>query len=114
MYNNGASPTLDNCMFIGNTATGGLTLGGGMYNVQGSVTVTDCSFIANISSFGGGGISSAAGSLTVANCTFRNNDGGYGGGMVNNYSLSTVIDCTFSGIALCTAVGWPTSVMGQP
>ncbi|MCH9021547.1 MAG: hypothetical protein IID32_02145 [Planctomycetes bacterium] len=50
MFNNGASPTVTNCTFSENTATGG----GGIYNLTSSPTVTNCTFSGNSASFGGG------------------------------------------------------------
>ncbi len=51
MLNDGSSPTVTNCTFIGNTANSG----GGMANFVGSSpTVTNCSFIGNTASDGGG------------------------------------------------------------
>ena len=90
MFNNGASPTVTNCVFLGNSAGGG----GGMYNT-GSPTVTNCSFLANVAAGGGGGMYNT-GSPTVTNCTFSGNTG-YGGGMYNSYGNPTVTNCTFLG-----------------
>ena len=58
MYNNNSDPTLTNCTFIGNRASGA---GGGMYNLNSS-------------------------NPTVTNCTFSDNSANNGGGMHNNNS----------------------------
>ena len=101
MYNiNGSSPTVNNCTFSENTATGEISHGGGMYNANGSnPTVTNCNFSGNTSSRHGGGMSNNHGSPTVTNCTFTNNSSvHWGGGMYNDVeSHSTVTNCTFSG-----------------
>ncbi|MCH8824301.1 MAG: hypothetical protein IH984_12450 [Planctomycetes bacterium] len=83
----------------GLTITGGNAInGGGMSNFSSSPTVTNCSFIGNISSFGGGIGNHDASSPMVAFCTFSENSASFGGGMVNfNDSNPAVIDCAFSG-----------------
>ncbi len=98
MYNANASPTIGNCVFSKNTATGN---GGGMYNDSSSLpTVTNCTFTANTSSAFGGGIYTLA-PLSLTGCTFSGNaavggNGGGGGGISASASLS-VTDCTFTG-----------------
>jgi hypothetical protein len=88
--------------------------GGGMYNVNSTPTVANCTFSANgvgvDAALRGGGMYNNNSSPAVANCTFIGNhargfwshDGvnlaGYGGGMYNgDGSNPTVTDCTFSG-----------------
>ena len=86
---------MTNCTFTNNTAD----LGGGMFNGNSSLTVTDCTFTGNTatSSSGGGGMYNSNGILTVSNCTFTGNMAQIGGGMSNVNSNLTVSDCTFSG-----------------
>jgi parallel beta-helix repeat protein len=66
-----ATATLSNCIFSGNTATGGY--GGGMYvNVGGTVTLSDCTFSGNTAPDAGGAlyvVSNANGLLK--NCSLR-------------------------------------------
>jgi parallel beta-helix repeat protein len=97
MLNSGSSPTVINCIFTGNAATGG----GGMDNENSSSpTLTNCTFVSNITSGGGGGLRNADSSHpTVTNCTFESNTAStHGGGMVNVLSSSpTITNCTFSG-----------------
>jgi parallel beta-helix repeat protein len=97
MYNDGSSPTVSDCTFIGNTSVGG---GGGMCNEHhSSPTVTDCVFSGNTVSTTGGGMDNMSfSSPTVTNCTFSGNSAVQGGGMRNYGNCSpSVSDCTFSG-----------------
>jgi parallel beta-helix repeat protein len=72
--------------------------GGGMYNSNGSPTVTNCTFSGNTSSNVGGGIFDYNSSPTLTNCIFAGNSTlGWGGGMRNNSSSPTLINCTFIG-----------------
>jgi hypothetical protein len=95
MYNSSASPTVVNCIFIGNTAS---SFGGGMANDKGSSpTVTNCTFTGNTAGEFSGGMDNELSSPVVTNCTFSGNYSFYGGGM-GNYedSNTTVTNCTFS------------------
>ncbi|MCH7799240.1 MAG: hypothetical protein IID28_12460, partial [Planctomycetes bacterium] len=69
MYSNNGSPTVTDCIFIGNTAGQG---GGLFINIDGSPTVTGCSFSGN-SADEGGGMYSLDGSPTVTDSTFCDN-----------------------------------------
>jgi hypothetical protein len=95
MRNNGSSPTVRNCRFIGNVAT---IVGGGMDNNGGHPTVTNCAFIGNTAD-NGGGMDNNGGHPTVTNCAFIGNTAtsAGGGGMFNDDSSPTVTNCTFSG-----------------
>jgi hypothetical protein len=125
MYNEGASPTVTNCIFRGNIAAIGRGagmhnapnssptvtnctfsgntsyLGGGMSNIDSGATVTNCVFIGNTATNGGGGMFNELNTLapTVTNCAFSGNTAGSsGGGGIYNYSSSpTVINCIFWG-----------------
>ena len=80
------------------TVSGPITLGGGMYILNSSPTVKNCSFSGNfVGSFGGGGMYNENSSPTVTNCTFSGNSGNSGGGMLNNNSSPTMTNCLFSG-----------------
>jgi hypothetical protein len=83
----------------------GCPSGGGMYIVNSSPTVTECTFISNGANWGGG-LYNSGGSPTVTDCTFTGNIGnasghpgcwGEGGGMYNEYGSPTLIDCAFIG-----------------
>ncbi len=97
MYNQQGSQTVTNCTFSGNSGT---ALGGGMYNTGFcSPTVTDCTFSGNSAGGGGGMCNTGFSSPTVTDCTFSGNSaGGHGGGMYNHVDSSpTVATCTFIG-----------------
>jgi uncharacterized delta-60 repeat protein len=96
MFNINGSPTINNCTFSGNAAR---TYGGGIYISIGSPTLTNCNFIGNSSAtMSGGGIYNLSGSPVVTNCTFSGNSALYnGGGMCNLGSSPILTDCAFSG-----------------
>ncbi len=68
IYCNNSSPTVTNCLIIGNSAYEG----GGMYNLQCDLTVTNCTFTGN-SAGHGGGIHSIACDATVTNSVLWGN-----------------------------------------
>jgi predicted outer membrane repeat protein len=70
--------------------------GGGIYNDNGTVHVTNSAFTANTASSGGGIYNEHAGALTVTNSTFSGNHAGLGGGIYSEGTL-TVTNSTFSG-----------------
>jgi subtilisin-like proprotein convertase family protein len=77
MYNSNGSPTVTNCSFSGNSAD----YGGGMFNDNSSPMVTNCSFSFNLANVDGGGMFNYNNSSpTVTNCSFSGNialdDGG--------------------------------------
>jgi Bacterial Ig-like domain (group 3)/Putative Ig domain/CARDB len=95
---------LSNCVFTGNTSTGG-QYGGAIGNFGGDLTVTNCTFTNNTSNNSGGGAISytsgdpggnaggtlpgASGTLTVTNSTFTNNTAkGSGGGAIDIYQVN--------------------------
>ncbi len=91
LYNNAASPTVNNCLFTANA--------GALCNYDGSnPVVTDCKFVGN-RGWTGAGISNLSSSPIVMNCVFTDNAAWYAGGGMWNYDHSnpTVTDCTFSG-----------------
>jgi hypothetical protein len=77
-------------------------VGGGMYNYSSSLTLINCTFIANAASDCGGGLYSgsspiAPSSPTLINCTFTANAAAQGGGMYNaSNSSPTLTNCTFT------------------
>ncbi len=83
MYNEDGSPTVTNCTFTWNCAE----WGGGMGNWNSSPKVISCKFESNAAA-GGGGIDNAENSNPILiNCTFSSNFGSWiGGGMVNGYA----------------------------
>ncbi len=98
MFNVSGSPTVSNCTFSGNSAYTGH--GGGMSNSDSSPTVSNCTFSGNTTIVGsGGGMYNTSSGPTVSNCTFSGNTANQiGGGMATvTDSSSTVTNCTFSG-----------------
>jgi hypothetical protein len=96
MYNSNGSPTVTNCTFSSNQA---FICGGGMYNCDGSSpTLVNCSFTDNSAGGHGGGISNWDSNPTLKNCMFTGNLAWRGGGVHNNRDSSpTLTNCTFSG-----------------
>ncbi|MDO8629066.1 MAG: right-handed parallel beta-helix repeat-containing protein, partial [Phycisphaerales bacterium] len=95
MRNISGNPTVTNCTFNANWAFAG---GGGMSNIQSSPTITNCTFNGNFSQGGGGMVNQNQSSPTIINCTFSGNLANSGGGMMNfDGSNPTLTNCTFSG-----------------
>ncbi len=93
MYNWEGSPTVTNCTFRGNSAS---AVGGGMHNdFFSSPSVTDCTFEDNRADVAGGGVFNNSGSSLIANCIFRSNASSFGAGMANEDVQPTVTGCTF-------------------
>lgn len=101
MYNEGSSPTVRNCVFIGNSAN---QFGAGMFNKNSSPTVTGCSFTSNRGGLGpngfgegGGMFNNATSHPLVSNCVFACNVvNKFGGAMLNDSgSHPTISHCTF-------------------
>lgn len=93
MYNENGSPTVTNCTFSAN----GADHGGGMYNDNSSPTVTNCIFRGNDAIHGGGIYSYNDSSPTLTNSIFSGNHAMYGGGLENKNADATLVNCTFSG-----------------
>ncbi|MHC4912820.1 MAG: right-handed parallel beta-helix repeat-containing protein, partial [Planctomycetota bacterium] len=98
IINFSGSPTVTNCKFIENYC---LTMGGGMYNREGSSpTVTNCMFIRNKSDDDGGGMRNYINCHPViTNCSFIDNIAFEDGGGINNRKNSNamVTNCIFIG-----------------
>ena len=80
------------------------SLGGGILNTMGSLTLTNCIISGNTATSGGGGVFNNTGPLTLINCTLSGNTvtNGNGGGIAIGDSSSdpgtlTATNCTFSG-----------------
>lgn len=118
IYNNSGTITLNNGIFISNTATGPLG-GGGMYNAPSSTAnVTKAAFIDN-SGTNGGGVYNYTSSPVYTNVVFTGNSTtGQGGGMFNNVSSNPKLvnvtmngnTATGGGSALYNASGSPVFV----
>ncbi len=94
MYNISGSPTLTNCTFSQNAAR---SHGGGMYNRYSSPTLNSCTFIRN-SAYYGGGMYGWGSSPILTKCVFKENAAAEkGGGMFNQETSSPMLTkCTFS------------------
>jgi hypothetical protein len=57
VYKSGGAPQFFNCLLHGNSVTGGTTGGGGLACVGGSLTLRNCTFTENTSTYVGGGFS---------------------------------------------------------
>ena len=97
MYNLNGSPTLVNCTYTANWASGS---GGGFYTENGSPILVNCSFNGNSGGGwrGGAGMYNEIGNPTLTNCVFvANSSVRNGGGLSNNSSDGlALINCTFS------------------
>jgi hypothetical protein len=78
--------------------------GGGLFNYDGTLTLTNCTISANSAHGTGGGLATGTssqprGTTTLTNCTVSGNSSGVvGGGLyTGNYGTSTMTDCTLSG-----------------
>ena len=101
--NNGASPVITNCSFIGNEGDG---TGGGICNNNSTPTISNCSFSNNLVFLSGTGISNNSSSPTITNCTFNNNIAGtLGAGIYNGASSPVITNCSFTGNTANSAGG---------
>jgi hypothetical protein len=88
VYNSNGSPTLSNLVIAGNRAS----IGGGMYNSNSSPALTNISFVGNRASTFGGGLANEAGSNPVLNnVSFSGNHAGSAGGGMDNFNDSNPI-----------------------
>jgi parallel beta-helix repeat protein len=112
MYNISGYPTLTNCTFSGSSA---LT-GGGIYNSYSDPNLTNCTFIDNSAEYDGGGMcNDDFSNPTLTNCTFSNNSAGYsGGGMYNFASKSKLANCIFNDNSAESGGGISNTVYSRP
>jgi predicted outer membrane repeat protein len=94
MYNDEGSPTVTSCTFRENVAP----RGGAMYTSGGSPTITKCKFNGNKAYDSGGAIYSQDSSPTIIDCNFTGNttDFDSGGGIYCQDSDPTIIECKFT------------------
>ena len=106
-----SQPTIANCTFVANQATGE---GGAIYLSNcNAMPLTNCAFTNNSAGGSGGAISKETSSpLTFTNCTFTNNHtsvaaGTTGGGAIysNSGSGDKILSCTFSQNGSANAYG---------
>jgi predicted outer membrane repeat protein len=111
------SPTLTNCTFTGNNASG---FGGAIYNGYSSPTLTNCTFSGNSVTYCGGAIYNDRSSPTLTNCTFTGNTTwntrgpSDGGAIYNSSSSPALINCTFSANTVYSFGGAIFSVSSYP
>lgn len=99
MLNFESAPSIINCTFSSNTATGS---GGGIYNfTSSSIRIDSCILVNNSAQFSGGGIFIFNSSTTISNSTFKNNSvtdsSTPKGGAIYLNNSSTIINCLFTG-----------------
>jgi hypothetical protein len=95
MFNQDGTPTVTNCTFSENSANNG---GGGVWNPNGIKTFMNCTFRRNSAGMKGGGTYSYNTNLILSNCSFNDNSAGTdGGGMYNSRTNTTMSNCIFSG-----------------
>ena len=80
--------------------------GGGLYNIGGSVRMTNCTVSGNYAGVDGGGLSNDTGTMVLANVVISGNTAGSGGGgMATRNGTTTVTNATISGNTAGTAGG---------
>jgi len=111
----GATGSIDRCIFENNTCLNsddgqpgsyGGGLGGGIFYMEGDLTISNSTFTNNSSVNQGGGIWYTEGRLSLANCTLNrnkagDNTSGLGGGLAlnggdRNPKTVTITNCTFA------------------
>ncbi len=103
IFNHQGSLTLSNCILTGHSASG--NSGGAVFNNRGSLTALNCTLHANSAAFGGA-IYNSAGALTIRNCTLAANTAVQSGGAVmHNGGTLTLANSTVSGNSAGTAGG---------
>jgi predicted outer membrane repeat protein len=106
----GSSPTIEDCIVQGNTAT----FGGGIYVVDGAPSITGCTIESNTASFSGGGLYVSELGASVTDCVFTANVAEDRGGAVYNFGASpSFFQCVFSGNTAASG-GAISVVIGQP
>ncbi len=91
----GAGPVTVNDSTLSDNGTAGGGWGGGIYNFDDTLTVTD-SLFSNDNRYFGGAINSNGGTLTLTDSTLSGNSSAAGGG-IDNGGMATVTDSTLSG-----------------
>lgn len=92
MYNRNISVDVSNCAIAQNRA---MAAGGGMYNRNATVDLDSVLFYDNRADGPGGGLFNYEGDVSLINIGFAANRGTDGGGLYNYYSASDIINCTF-------------------
>ena len=96
LYNLRGSPTIRNCTFLANTALVGN--GGGACNIESQATFINCVFNSNTAGNCGGGMSNEGGEVRALNCTFVANQGLFrAGGVFCLTGTTTLTNCILWG-----------------
>ena len=114
VYCQSASPTIKQCVFIDNEATG--SYGGAIFCYSADPKILNCKFIGNSINNYGGAIACYNSDSVIANCLFSGNDGKRGGAISCTLGNPSLINCTFSqntsvyggGAIYCSDNGNPT------
>ncbi|MFC1996053.1 choice-of-anchor Q domain-containing protein [Chloroflexota bacterium] len=95
IFNNQGALTLSNTSILNNTASG---VGGGIYNKTGSLTMTNSMISGNSTDmYEGGGMFNSESDINLTNVTFENNSSFiYGGGIYNTYVNAILTNVTFT------------------
>jgi predicted outer membrane repeat protein len=96
LYNYFGSPTVANCTFIQNKATG---RAGALFNHTGAPLITNCRFLNNTSPLGGALNNAYESHPSIINCYFGGNHASDLGGVMQNawYSDPEIVNSTFVG-----------------
>jgi predicted outer membrane repeat protein len=93
IYCSGAGPTINNCIFLSNSATSD---GGAIYCEFQGVVLTGCIFESNSAGSNGGAVACITSSPSIIGCTFRDNTAQTGGGVyAAQNSEPSITNCTF-------------------
>ncbi len=88
----GAGFSFTRCRFSGNQAV----LGGAVAIVGGSLTITDCEFLYNVSAGDGGAVHMGRGDAAITGCVLVGNEAaGRGGGVYVQQGSASMVSCTF-------------------
>ena len=94
MCENGASPTITNCIFRDNVSSDSY-VGGGAIWCEGEPTISECLFEANTASRGGAVFCVEYVAVTFEDCIFRANYASNKGGAVYSYQNAVFMNCIF-------------------
>ncbi len=114
MYNKDSSLQITNCIFSGNSTD---LEGAGMSNDNSFPNLINCRFINNIANYIGGGMFNYNNSSpTLLNCEFISNAASVdsGGGMANSIASPILINCIFSGNTASQVGGAISNLLSSP
>jgi hypothetical protein len=88
VYNSGGTVTVRNSTLSRNS--GGSGSGSGIYNVSGTVSISDSAIAGNGALYNGGGIYNLGGSVTISHTAVSGNSARFGGGIYNSRGTVTL------------------------